>query len=158
MKENVEWYNQMKPLAPTFYMAQLHYFSPEIMWPDYRPWDTQEEDYHPCSQFSHSGVSNSLWPHGLQHARPPYPSPTPGVFSNSCPSSQWCHPTISSSVVPFSSRLQSFPTSGSFLMSQLFASGGLSHLFKPLFKNIRYVKEMVVSNILNVAESTKHPQ
>ena len=56
--------------------------------------------------FSHSVVSDSLWPHGLQHARPPCPSPSPGAYSNSCPSSQWCHPTISSSVVPFSSRLQ----------------------------------------------------
>ena len=68
-----------------------------------------------CSvQFSRSVVSDSLWPHGLQHARPPCPSPTPGVYSNSCPLSRWCHPTISSSVVPFSSHLQSFPASGSF--------------------------------------------
>ena len=58
---------------------------------------------------SHSVMCDSLWPHGLQHARPPCPSPTPGVYSNSCPLSQWCHPTISSSVVPFSSRVQSFP-------------------------------------------------
>ena len=69
-------------------------------------------------------MSDSLLSHGLQHARPPCPSPIPGVYSNSCPSSRWCHPTISSSVVPFSSRLQSFPGSGSFQMSQLFASGG----------------------------------
>ena len=75
-------------------------------------------------QFSHSVVSNSLWPHGLQHIRPPCPSSTPRVYSNSCPLSWWCHPTISSSVVPFSSCLQSFPASGSFPMSQLFASGG----------------------------------
>ena len=75
-------------------------------------------------QFSHSVLSNSLWPHGLQHARPSCPSPTPGVYPNSCPLSQWCHPTISSSVVPFSSCLQSFPASGSFQMSQFFASGG----------------------------------
>ena len=67
-------------------------------------------------QFSHSVVSDSLWPHELQHTRPPCLSPTPGVYSNSCPLSQWCHPTISSSVVPFSSRLQSFPASGSFPM------------------------------------------
>ena len=80
-----------------------------------------------CSvQFSHSVVSNSLRPHGLQHARPPCPSLTPGVYLNSCPLSWWCHPTISSSVIPFSSRLQSFPASGSFPMSQLFASGGQS--------------------------------
>ena len=77
-------------------------------------------------QFSHSVITNSLRPHGLQHARLPCPSPTPGVYSNSCPLSWWCHPTISSSVVPFSSCLQSFPASGSFQMSQLFASGGQS--------------------------------
>ena len=77
-------------------------------------------------QFNHSVVSDSLWPHGLQqYTRPPCPSPTPGVYSNSCPLSQWCHPTTSSSVVPFSSHLQSFPASGSFQMSQ-FASGGQS--------------------------------
>ena len=77
-------------------------------------------------QFSHSVVSNSLWPHELQHARPPCPSPTPGVHSNSWPLSRWCHPTISSSVIPFSSCLQSFPASGSFQMGQLLASGGQS--------------------------------
>ena len=76
--------------------------------------------------FSHSVVSNSLQPHGLQHARPPCPSPTPRVHPNSCPLSRWCHPTISSSVIPFSSCPQSFPASGSFQMSQLFASGGQS--------------------------------
>ena len=75
-------------------------------------------------QFTHSVLSDSLRPHGLQHARPPCPSPTLRVYSNSCPLSRWCHPTISSSVVPFSSCLQSFPTSGSFQMSQPFASGG----------------------------------
>ena len=74
--------------------------------------------------FSHSVVSSSLWTHGLQHTRPPYPSTTLRVYSNSCPLSGWYHPTISSSVVPFSSRLQYFPASGSFQMSQLFASGG----------------------------------
>ena len=77
-------------------------------------------------QFSHSVMSDSLRPHGLQHTRPPCPSTTTGDYSNSCPLSQWCHPTISSSVVPFSSHLQSFPASGSFQMSQLFASGGQS--------------------------------
>ena len=82
--------------------------------------------YHRVSQFSQSVVSDSLWPHGLQHARPPCSSPTPGVYPNSCPSSQWCHPTISSSVVPFSSCPQSLPASGFFLMSQLFVSGGQS--------------------------------
>ena len=80
-----------------------------------------------CSvQFSHSVVSDSLRPHGLLHARPPCPSPTPGVYSNSCPLSQWCHPTISSSVVPFSSCLQSVSASGSFSISQFFKSGGQS--------------------------------
>ena len=77
-------------------------------------------------QFSSSVVSDSLWPHELQHARPPCPSPIPGFHPNSCPSSQWCHPAISSSVVPFSSCPQSFPESGSFPMSQLFASSGQS--------------------------------
>ena len=71
-------------------------------------------------------MSNSLWLHGLQHAKLPRPSPTPGVYSNSCPLSWWCHPTISSSVIPFSSCLQSFPASGSFPVSQSFASGGQS--------------------------------
>ena len=71
-------------------------------------------------------MSNSLQPHGLQHSRLPCPSPTPGACSNSCPLTWWCHPTISSSVVPFSSCLQSFPASGSFLRSQPSASGGQS--------------------------------
>ena len=77
-------------------------------------------------QFSCSVLSDSLQPHGLQHARLPCPSPTPGACSNSCPSSWWCHPFISSSVIPFSSCLQSFPTSGSFQMGQFFASDGQS--------------------------------
>ena len=77
-------------------------------------------------QFRRSVVSNSLQPHGLQHVRLPYPSPIPGAWSNSCPLSWWCHPTISSSVVPFFFCLQSFPTSGSFQMSQFFSSGGQS--------------------------------
>ena len=77
-------------------------------------------------QFSQSIVSNSLWPHGLQNTRLPCLSPTPGAYSNSCPSSPWCHPTISSSVVPFSSCPQSLPASESFPMSQFFASGGQS--------------------------------
>ena len=87
------------------------------------------QDYLPKSadalsvQFSRSVVCDSLWPHGLQHARPPCPSATPGVCSTSCPSGRWCHPTISSSVIPFSSRLQSFPLSDFFPVSQFFASG-----------------------------------
>ena len=71
-------------------------------------------------------MSTSLQPHGPQQARPPCPSPTLGVYSDSCPSSQWCHPTISSSLIPFSSHLQSFPASGSFQMSHFFISGGQS--------------------------------
>ena len=77
-------------------------------------------------QFSHSFVSDSLQPHEPQHARPPCPSPTAGVYPNPCPLSRWCHPTISSSVITLSSCPQSFPASGSFPMSQLFASGGQS--------------------------------
>ena len=77
-------------------------------------------------QFSLSVISDSLWPHGLQHARPPCPLPTPGVDSNSCSLSRWFHPAFSSSVIPFSSSLQSFPALGSFLMSQFFTSGGQS--------------------------------
>ena len=77
-------------------------------------------------QFSHSVVSDSLWSHELQHTRPPCPSPTPVVYSNSCPLCQWCYPTISSSVVPFSSCPQCLPASGFFPMSQLFAWGGQS--------------------------------
>ena len=80
-------------------------------------------------QFSSVQSLSRVWlfvPHGLQHARLPCPSPTPGAYSNSCPLSRWCHPTISSSVVPFSSCPQSFPASGSFPMSQFFTSGGQS--------------------------------
>ena len=82
--------------------------------------------WHSSVQFSCSVVSGSLWPHELQHARPPCPSPTPGVHSNPCPVSRWYHPAISSSVIPFSSCPQAFLASGSFRMSQLFASGGQS--------------------------------
>ena len=77
-------------------------------------------------QFSHSVLSDCLWSHGLQHARTPCPSPTPGVYSNSCPLSRWCHPPISSSVIPFSSHLQSCPASGSFPVSPFFTSDGQS--------------------------------
>ena len=81
-------------------------------------------DCQSVTQFSRSVMSSSLWPHELQHTRPPCPSPTPGVHSDSCPSSWWCHPVISSFGVPFSSCPQSLPESGSFPMSQLFAWGG----------------------------------
>ena len=77
-------------------------------------------------QFSHSAMSDFLWPHGLQHARIPCPSPSPRDCSNSCPLSQWCHPTISSSVIPFSSWIQSFPASEYFPMSQFFTEDGQS--------------------------------
>ena len=91
-------------------------------------WVRKRDYWKPCSvnQLSHSVVSNSSRPHELQHARPPCPSPTPGVYSNSCSLGQWCHPTISSSVIPFSSCLQSFLASGSFPVSQFFPSGGES--------------------------------
>ena len=82
------------------------------------------ESFRNLVQFNCSVVSNSLQPHGLKHARPLGQSPTPRVHSNSCPLSWWCHPAISSAVIPFSSHLQSFPASGSFQMSQLFTSGG----------------------------------
>ena len=77
-------------------------------------------------QLSRSVMSQSLRPHGLQLSWPPCPSPTPGIYSNSCPLSQWCHPTSSSSVIPICSHLQSFPASGSFQMNQFFTSGGKS--------------------------------
>ena len=94
-------------------------------------------------QFSHPVVSNSLRPHGLQQTRLPSPSPTPGVYSNSCPLSQWCHPTISSFVVPFSSRLQSLPASGSFPTSQLLVSGGQSKTYLYCFpKGVLGMKTM----------------
>ena len=82
---------------------------------------TMFREFIPSVQFSCSVVSDSLWPHEFQHARPPCPSPNPGVHPNSCPSSWWCHPAISSSVIPFSSCPQSLPASESFPMSQLFA-------------------------------------
>ena len=89
-------------------------------------WAFQLQISQSLSQFSRSVMSDSSRPHGLQHTRPPCPSPTPRVYSNSCPLNRWCHPTISSSIIPFSSRLQSFPVSGSFQMSQFFTWGGRS--------------------------------
>ena len=86
------------------------------------PWDTRRSNQ--SLQFSHSVVSNSLQPNESQHARPPCPSPTPGVHTNPCPLCQWCHPAISSSVIPFSSCPQSLPASESFSVSQLFTWGG----------------------------------
>ena len=101
-------------------------------------------------QFSHSVVSNSLRPHGPQLTKPPCPLPTPGVYSNSCPLSQWYHPTISSSVVPFSSRLQSFPASGSFPMSQLFASGGQNISWTGKAQKLSSVKVLWKSRALKI--------
>ena len=98
-----------------------------VVWVTKIHWPCTVTRHSQCSvQFSCSVVSDSLRPHEPQHPRPPCPSPTPRVHSNSCPSSWWCHPAISSSVVPFSSHLQSFSASGSFQMSQFFPSGGQS--------------------------------
>ena len=102
------WTVNEGPILSTFVFISLFYYS------------------HLSVQFSRSVVSDSLQPHESQHARPPCPSPTPGVHSNSCPSSRWCHPAISSSVIPFFSCPQSLPASGSFQMSQLFTWGGQS--------------------------------
>ena len=86
----------------------------------------RQNDMFGSVQFRRSVLSDSLWPHGLQHARLPCPLSIPGACTNSCPSSQWCHPNSLSSVIPFSCCLQSFPGSGSFPMSQFFTSGGQS--------------------------------
>ena len=91
-----------------------------------KPFVLESSSFKVTVQFSCSVLSDSLWPHGLQHDRPPCPLPTPRVYSNSWPLSQWCHSTISSSVIPFSSHLQSFPASGSFQMSQFFTLAGQS--------------------------------
>ena len=93
------------------------------------------------SPFSHSVRSNSLWPHGLKQARLPCPSPTPRVYSNSSPLSWWCHPTLSSSLVPFSSCPQSVPAPGSFLMSPFFASGGQSIGVSPSTSVLRWISK-----------------
>ena len=92
-------------------------------------WPTLKFSSVQFSSVAQSCPTDSLRPYGLQHARPPCPSPTPGVYPNSCPLSWWCHPTISSSVVSFSSHIQSFPASGSIQTSQFFASGGQSFSF-----------------------------
>ena len=102
-----------------------------ILFGNKKKWNTDtcyniDEPWKHSVQSSHLVMSDSLWPHGLQHTRPPCPSPTPRVYPNSCPLSRWCHPAISSSVIPFSSCLQSFPASGSFPMSRFFASGSQS--------------------------------
>ena len=104
----------------------------KCIWVSFRKEDKQKSRYTICfssapscpTHVRHSVVSNSLWNHGLQHGRPPCQSPNSGVYSNSCPLSWWCHPTILSSISPFSSCPQSFPASVSFQMSQFFPSGG----------------------------------
>jgi len=101
-------------------------FSFQLSWNGYIWFPPSKCNLLSSIQFSHSVMSDFLWPHELQHPRPPCPSPNLGIYSNSCPLSWWCHPTISSSVIPFSSHLQSFPVSGSVPMSQFFASGGQS--------------------------------
>ena len=107
-------------------------------------------------QFSCSVVSDSLQPHESQHARPPCPSPTPRVHSDSHPSSQWCHPAISSSVVPFSSRLQSLPASESFPMSQLFAWGG--QVYAPTSNPEEAEVERFYEDLQDLLELTPPPQ
>ena len=110
--------------AYSFLRKQVRWSASPISWRIFHSllWSTQWKAFSSV-QFSHSVVSYSLWPNETQHARPPCPSPTPGAYSNSWPLSRWCHPTISFSVIPFSSCPQSFPTSGSFQISQLFTSG-----------------------------------
>ena len=100
------------------------------------------------TQFSHSIVSNSLRPHELQHARPPCPSPTPRVHPNPCPLCWWCHPAISSYVVPFSSCLQSFPTSGSFPMNQVAKISEFLHIRWPKYWSFSF----------NISPSNEHPR
>ena len=108
------------------------------------------------SQFSLSVMSDSSQPCGLQHTRPPCPPPPPRVYSNSSPLSQWCHPTISASVVPFSSCLQLFPASGSFQMSQLFASGGQSIGLQPQHQSFQWT--LSTGSPSNFQESFSIPQ
>ena len=112
------------PIWYHLYMESKIWHKSTYLWSKNRIMD--KENKLNSVQFSHSVVFNSLWPHGLHHAGPPCSSPTPEAYSNSRPSSRWCHPTILSSVIPFSSRPQSFPASGSSPMSQFFASGGQS--------------------------------
>ena len=118
-------------MGPSWDRPLLHAFCCSSSWkyPDDSIWCTFPQLFLQMLssvQFSRSVMSDSLWPHESQHARPPCPSQTPSVYSDSCPWSRWCHPAISSSVVPFSSCPQSLPASGSFQMSQLFAWHGQS--------------------------------
>ena len=131
------WAVRRKPQLLPLQSLVLWEFTQKIATRETKPWTVIYQGFTQsqvlgCSvqfssvQFSPSVMSDSFRPHESQHARPPCPSPTLRVYSNSCPSSPWCHPTISSSVIPFSSHLQSFPASGSFPMSQLFTWGGQS--------------------------------
>ena len=126
-------YSKVKPTCPAlsggFFTTDATWKTPilNIPSPQFLPCSIcASYDISQSFQFSPSVVSDSLQPHESQHARPPCPSPTPRVYPNSCPLSQWCHPTISSSVIPFSSCHQSLPASGSFPVSQLFIWGGQS--------------------------------
>ena len=128
------WYLLIKQCLTKECSIKFWWMNSKILKDSSKCWTWADKKLHKwvrCAAFSsvqssHSVVSDSLWPHEPQHARPPCPSPSPGVHSDSCPSSQWCHPTISSSVIPFSSCPQSLPASKSFPMSQLFTWGGQS--------------------------------
>ena len=120
------WFNVLKAIDVIYHVNKLKMKNHTIMSIETKKALIKPTMYFYSVQLSRSVVSDSLLPHELQHARPPCPSPTPRAYSNSCPMSWWCHPTISSSVIPFSSRLQCFPASGSFPMSRLFESGGQS--------------------------------
>ena len=111
----------IKPRSPALQADSLPSEPPEKLFP---VWVHHRNPVRYSVQFSRPVMSESLQPHGQQHTRLPCPSPTPRACSNSCPASQWCHPTVSFSIVPFSSHLQSFPASGSFPVSQFFISGG----------------------------------
>ena len=115
-----EFVGSWNPSSSYIFKASI----PASLWPFFHSHISFWPNLRSSVQFSHSVMFDSLWPHGMQHARPSCPSPVPRVYSNSCALTWWCHPTISSSVIPFSSHLQSFPASGSFPMSQSFASGG----------------------------------
>ena len=112
-----------------------------------------EENCVQSVKFSCSVMSDSFWPHGWQHARPPCQSPTPRVYSNSCPSSRWCHPAISSSFVPFPSLLHSFPTSGTFPMSQFFVSGHQSIGFQLQHQSFQWVLRVDVHRLFTTVKT-----
>ena len=121
--ESQYFFKYLKVCEPTFYRQTIHSYRAFQKWDQCKWMDNIKSKV----QLSRSVVSDSLQQHGLQHARLPCPSPTPRVYSNSCPLSQWCHPTISSSVIPFSSRLQSFQHQGLFKWVSSLHSGGQSN-------------------------------